>query len=279
MSDPLDALFDQMRTQRPPVAFAPPELVRRRGRQRAHRKALAVGVAVLAIAGVGGGLPWLVDLDHTPGPAVATASPSVSVDGSETPEPTASPTAGPTDVPSIVMLRPTDLGVGTWTPLSPEGVFKGQERWYWADWHAGYRAEDYPSRSHQVGQRVVRYEGDRQAMVWEIVERYDPGWGSRNMTDIRAVVAKSGATPYARPGAGGALRLTITDETRFAGDESLLIEQKPWYFDSSTTVPRSMIQVIAVVRVGDLVATVIPPGGAEPEVARALAVAAAAHLQ
>jgi hypothetical protein len=278
MSDPLDALFDQLRSQRPPAAFAPPELVRRRGRQRAHRKALAVGFAVLAIAGIGGGLPWLLDLDHTPDPAVETASPSVSVDGSATPEPTTSPTTGPTDVPSIVMLRPADLGVGTWTPLSPEGVFKGEERWYWADLHAGYRAEDYPSRRHQIGQRVVRYEGDRQATVEEIVERYDTGWGSRNVTDIQAVVAKSGATPYAPPGAGAALRHTII-ETGFAGDESLLIEQKPWNFNGSTTIPRPVIQLIAVVRVGDLVATVIPRIGAEPDVARTLAVTAAAHLE
>jgi hypothetical protein len=274
MSDPLDALFDQLRRQPPLVAFAPPELVRRRGRQRAHRQALAGAGAVLAVVGVGvGGLPWLVDPDR--GPAGETASPSVGV--SATPGPTASPAARPTDVPLAVMLRPADLGAGAWTPLHPEGVFKGEERWYWADWHAGYRTADYPSRRHQVAQRVVRYESDKPAIVEEIVERYDPGWGSRNMTDVRTVVAKSGATPYARPGAGAPLRHTIIGRG-FAGDESLLVEQKSWSFDGSTAIPRSQIQVIAVVRVGDLVATVIPPVGAEPEMARTLAAAAAAHL-
>jgi hypothetical protein len=274
MPDPLDAIFDQMRGQRPPVAFAPPELVRRRGRQRTHRQALAGTAAVLAVVGVVGSLPRLVDLD--PGPAGGSASPSMPAATSATPGPTA-PTARPTGVPLAVMLRPTDLGAGTWTTLSPDGVFKGEERWYWADWHAGYRAEDYPSRRHQVGQRIVRYEGDQQATVEEIVERYDPGWGLGNVKDIRAVVARSGATPYARPGAGAPLRQTII-EAGFAGDESLLVEQKPWSFDGSTTVPRSLIQVVAVVRVGDLVATVVTPFGAEPEVARTLAAAAAARL-
>lgn len=277
MPDPLDALFDQMRGQRPPMAFLPPELVRRRGRQRAHRQALAGSAAVLAVTGLGGGLPWLVDVDQ--GPPGDFASPSTSAETSATPGPTSSASVGPTDVPSTIMLRPADLGVGTWTRLSSEGVFKGEERWYWADLHKGYRPEDYPSRNHQVGQRVVRYEGDRQATVEEIVERYEPGWGLRNLADIRAVVAQSGATPYARPGAGGALRHKIIDQTRYAGDESLLIEQKPWSFNGSTTIPPEGIQLIAVVRVGDLVATVIPPIGAEPDVARSLAVTAAAQLR
>lgn len=274
MPDQLDVLFDQMRGQRPPVPFAPPELVRRRGRQRAHRQALAVGAALVAVAGVGGGLPRLVDVDR--GPAVETASPSMSADASATSGPTAS--AGPTDVSPTVMLRPSDLGAGRWTRLPPDGVL-GEERWYWADRHDGYRPDDYPSLGHQVGQRLVRYEGDRQAMVEEIVERYDTGWGSPNLTDIRAVVAKSGATPYARPGTGGALRHRIIETGFGAGDESLLIEQKGWSFNGSTTIPRTLIQLIAVVRVGDLVATVIPPIGAEPEVARTLAVTAAARLR
>lgn len=278
MSDPLDVLFDQMRGQLPPMPFAPPELIRRRGQQRAHRQALAVGVAVLSVVGVGGGLPWLAEVDRTPGPAGETVSPSASVDSSGTPGPTSSPTTGPTAVPLAVVLRPSDLGAGTWTRLSSDGMFKGDERWYWADFHEGYRAADYLSRSHQVDQLVVRYEGDRQAMLYEIVERYETGWGSRNLADIRTVVAKSGATPYARPGAGAPLRHTIIDQTRFAGDESLLIEQKSWSFNGSTTIPRDSIQLIAVVRVGDLVATVIPPIGAEPEVARTLAATAAARL-
>jgi hypothetical protein len=276
MPDPLDALFDQMRGQTPPVAFAPAELVRRRGRQRAHRHALAGAAAVLAVAGVGGGLPWLADVDR--GPADDIASPSMSAETSATPGPTASPSAGPTDVPPTVVLRPPDLGAGTWTTLSPEGVFKGSERWYWADLHEGYRQRDYSSRGHQLGQLVVRYEGDQQATIAEIVERYEPGWGVRNLADIRTVVARSGATPYARPGAGGALRHAIIDPTRFAGDESLLIEQKPWSFNGSTKIPPSDIQLIAVVRVGDLVATVIPQIGTEPEVVRTLARRAADRL-
>ncbi|HEX5997172.1 MAG TPA: hypothetical protein VFY84_18695 [Jiangellales bacterium] len=276
MSDPIDVLFDQMRAQLPPVRFAPPELIRRRGRQRSHRQALTVGLAMLSVVGVGGGLPSLVEVDRTPGPAEVTASPSA--DESGTPGPTVLLTPAPTDVPSTIMLRPTDLGAGTWTPLPPEGVFKGEERWYWADWHAGYRSEDYPSRSHQLDQRVVRYEGTQQSPVEEIVERYDTGWGSRNLADIRAVVAKSGATPYARPGAGGPLRHKIV-ERGFAGDESLLIEQKGWSFNGSTTIPQDLIQLIAVVRVGDLVATVIPPLGARPEVVNTLAVAAAERLK
>jgi hypothetical protein len=271
----IDELFDQLRRQPPPVTFAPPELVRRRGRQRAHRQALAGGAAVLAVVGVAAGVPWLAGVDR--GPASDTASPSVSPGWSATPAPTTTPTAGPTGVPPSAMLRPSDLGAGMWTPLPADGVFPGGEPWYWADWHAGYRTEDYQSRRHQVGQRVARYEGD-QATVDEIVERYESGWGSRNLADIGTVVARSAATPYARPGTGAALRHTIIDRD-FAGDRSLLIEQKPWSFDGSTAVPRSLIQVIAVVRVGDLVATVIPPIGAEPTVCRTLAVAAADRLR
>jgi hypothetical protein len=278
MSDLLDVLFDQMRDQRPPVPFAPPDLIRRRGRQRAHLQVLGVGAAVLAVAGVGVCLSWLVDLDPTPSPGGIATSGSVSWAGSATPGPTASATAARTDVSPTDMLQPSDLGVGTWTPLSPEGVFKGADQWYWADLHEGYRPADYRSRGHQLAQRVVRYEGDRQATVEEIVERYEGGWAARNVADIQAVVARSGATPYARPGAGAPLRHEIVD-TDVAGDESLLIEQKPWSFNGSTAIPQSDRQLIAVVRVGNLVATVIPQFGAKPEVAAALAVAAAERLR
>jgi hypothetical protein len=226
---------------------------------------------------MGGGLPSLIKLE--PSPLGGAASPWLSAGMSATPGLTAAPFGvSPTGVPPTVMLLPPDLGAGSWTLLSPEGVFKGAERWYWADWHAGYRAGDYPSRSHQVGQSVVRYEGDHQATVEEIVERYDPGWGTRNLADIRAVVAKSGARPYARPGAGAPLRHSIV-QREFVGDESLLIEQKPWSFDGSTTIPPSDIQLIAVVRVGDLVATVVPTIGTKPEVARTLALAAVVRLR
>ncbi|HET8661427.1 MAG TPA: hypothetical protein VFM55_20820 [Micromonosporaceae bacterium] len=279
----LEEMFGQLRGQQPPAPFAPAELVRRRGRRRAHRQALAAGVVVLAVAGAGTGLLALSDRpDGSVGPAplgtsapggpTTTGSPGIP----ESPAPTASGGPGPTprpastEVTEALLLQRADLGPGSWTRFQPE-LFEGPDTWLWSDACAGYRSSDYPSLPRQVDVRTVGYRSS-QNTVAEVVELYRSGSGAANLSDVRAVVAFcAAATPP--PGVAPS-RFTIVG-AGIAGDESLLVKHEAWYYEGETVAPTPFVTYIAVVRVGDLVATV---RAQDEAFVRTLALKAAARL-
>ncbi|HZN18747.1 MAG TPA: hypothetical protein VFB84_11315 [Micromonosporaceae bacterium] len=284
----LDEMFGQLRGQQPPAPFAPAELVRRRGRQRAHRQALAAGAAVLAVAGTGTGLLALPDRPggsvgpgplgtSAPGGPAATASPNPT--GSpgvpEPPVPTASrsPFTPPpvlTAVPETLLLQRADLGPGSWTRFQPE-VFEGPQPWTWSDACSGYKSSDYPSLSWQVDVRTVGYRTGQESVV-EVVELYRLGAGAANLADVAAVVAFcAAATPP--PGVAPS-RFTIVG-AEIAGDESLLVKHEAWYYQGETLAPTPFVTYLAVVRVEDFVATV---RSRDEAYVRTLALKAAARL-
>src|SRR5690606_1996930 len=98
------------RGQPPPAPFAPPEAVRRRGRQRAQRQAVLAGVALFAVTGLGAGGIVTV-LGESPQP-VDPASPSAT-------EPTGSV---PTTVPQRWLLTTDDLPGSGWSEDTGETV-------------------------------------------------------------------------------------------------------------------------------------------------------------
>jgi len=281
MSDKLDSLFDHVRGVNPPAAFAPADQVRRRGRQRSHRKALAAGCAVFAVtavaAGVGTGWPLRSGQDVTPADPTATDT--------ATGTPTAAP--APTGIPAALMLAPADLGPGTWQEFTPE-VHEHKDLWYWAELCAAYGSARFPSLAHQLSVQTVGYADGGQvrtpgpevvgarSTVIEIVERYAAGRGASNLDDVRSVIALCGtATP---PPGEAPRRYTIVDSD-FAGEESVLVKIELWGFQGATVPPDpTLVDYAAVVRVGDLVATVQSSTQGADRV-RTLAERAAARLR
>lgn len=266
MSDQLDGLFAGVRGVRPPAEFAPPERVRRRGRQRTRRTAIGAGAGVLAVTtaavGLGAGLlprPDGVAPPAGPSPTATTPNPS------PTQPPTPSPSAS---TPVALLLQPDDLGPGTWQQFEAEQI-QNPDKWFWGFWDglcAAYKSG--PSLAHQDALEMVAYRTPGGGTsVSQIVERYDAGWGDDNLADVRDVIERCGEA------SGPGLRVTV-EGGGIAGDESLLVRQEQTPADST----EPLVDYIAVVRVGDNVATV-RAYPSSPERVRDLAERAAARLR
>lgn len=251
MSDQLDALFERLRGQLPPVPFAPPAAVRRRGRQRANRQAVSVGVAVLAVTGLGAGS--VVTLTGGPGP---DPEPPPAATGSRTaPEPTA-PRSAParTEVPAEWLLTADDLGSGDWvTGWEPEW-FDSDPFWLWgSDLCAASRTEGYPSLADRTDLVTTAWTDGPWApgtgrpvpnWVGQVVELFAPGAAEVNLRDIRAAVDRCGQPVLLTPGLEAPAVEVVG--SGFAGDESLLVVQRD---------PGDISSYTAVVRVRDVVTT------------------------
>jgi hypothetical protein len=159
----------------------------------------------------------------------------------------------PTAVPLAALLRAEDVGPGVQPSREPE-LFENADRWIWGDMCTAYRSADYPSLPKRSDLRLVGFSGG----VSEIVERYADGWGIRNMADVRDVLRRC-ARPSV-PAGVAPQRYTIVDSA-VAGDESLLVKHEAWFFGADDRIsPDPHVTYIAVVRVRDLVATIVTPG-------------------
>jgi len=290
MSDEFDILFQRLRGQRPPRPFAAPEVVRRRGRQRSRHQAVAAGLAVAAMAGGGGaGLASVASINRSVTPSPTSTAPSATPTTVPLPSAAPSPSSSPTPDPSTAlpkpgdlrsrMLRAEDLGPGSWQSRPPYEPFEG-DLWAWdqsAECSA-YRSADYPSLRQHADLVYTGWGIGETTGVAEHVHRYRPGWGPRAVDDVRRVLATCpGATPPpSTPGGAVPSRLTVVD-TDFAGDESLLIRNEAWSYLSETTI-EPYVTLIAVVRVGDLVATVLFSPDRDEAYAKSVAGAAAQRL-
>jgi hypothetical protein len=283
MSDRFDIAFDALRGQRPPVQFAAPEAVRRRGARRTLRQAVAVAATVLTVSGAAVG--WAAGQvntgpDRTP-PIGGTTSPPASRPASPTPSGSASsttPSPTATDLAGL-MLRPVDLGSGSWPRVSSE-PFESADRWYWADLCPAYRSADYPSLRAQLTVDVTGYRaGDRY--VYEHIHRYRASWGRRALDDVRSVLARcAGPTAPPASSSGPAPSHYAILDTGFAGDEALLVREDRWGYDASGKIGSTpFTRLIVVVRVGDLVATVLLSPERDAAAARAIGVKAADRLR
>jgi hypothetical protein len=250
MSDPFDALFEGLRGQRPPSPFAPPTAVRRRGRQRANRQAVSIGVAVFAVTGLGaGGIVTAFGQSETP--PVPPASPPTTV---ESPTVTESPAL--TEVPEEWLLTAEDLGTG-WREDTGEFV---QGPWYWdgaEPWCPEYRIEDYPSVEQRVDFTFRGWARQGEALlerVDQLVELFEPGAGVTSLDDVRAFIELCSR----RPADGDEVAPTFyeIEENGFAGDESLLIRVEQYQFNGENIELAGELEYVAVVRVGDAVTTI-----------------------
>ncbi|WP_346534276.1 hypothetical protein [Micromonospora sp. DPT] len=291
MSDGFESTFAPLRGQQPPAPFAFPEAVRRRGRQRSQRRAVVAGLAVVAVAGVGAGAGWAANLgpgdgSPTPGASRTTVAPS----GTGSPSPTTPATSAPpspngsgrpdpgaADL-STLMLRPADLGPGAWRKQLPSEPFSG-DTWRWADLCAAYRSSDYPSLRRQADLDFTGYATGSAGYVYEHLHRYAGGWGPRALDDVRHVLATCAgtATPSTAPGSAAPRRFTVVG-TGFAGDEALLVREEQWNYEGEMLAADPIVTLVAVVRVGDLVGTVMFSPDRDEPYARMVATAAAGRL-
>lgn len=257
MSDSFDELFGGLRGQQPPAPFAPAAAVRRRGRQRANRQAVSIGVAVFAVTGLGAGgvVAALGEGEQT----VPPASPPATV---ESPAPSESPLPEPsvalTHVPAAWLLTTEDLPGDGWREQTGEIV---EGPWYWdgaEPWCPEYQIEDFPSVARQVDFNVRGWVRDGAALlerVDQVVELYEPGAGTGNLDDVRAFIELCSRRPVA--GDEVAPIYYEIEDTGFAGDESLLIRAEPYMFDAEdNVVPAGEPEYVAVVRAGDMVTTI-----------------------
>jgi hypothetical protein len=267
----LELLFEELRGQQPPAPFAPAALVRRRGRQRAHRQALTASAAVLAVAGAGVGT--LASVAGPPDPPVMSPPPS-SESASTSPSAPASSFAKvePTIVPSDALLGRADLGPGEWEKLDGE-IFEGSDIWFWADACPAYVAGRYESLVHRPRLATVHWAKPGTS-VTEIIDSFEAGWGPRNLADVRAVLDLCASAPPPTDRAPTRYEVVATD---FAGDESLLVKISQYYYDGETIAPAPFVTYMSVIRIGDTVVTVHSSGS--EEYARSLAERSVAKLR
>jgi len=115
--------------------------------------------------------------------------------------------------------------------------------------------------------------------VHEHVHRYAAGWGPRALDDIRAVLKTCAGTTAAPRPTGGPLPSNYTLVDRgFAGDDALLVREESWIYGAGDKVEKAPARLIAVIRVGDRVATVLLSPDTTAATARTLAAKAAARL-
>jgi hypothetical protein len=268
MSDRFDSLFEGLRGQDPPVPFAPAPAVRRRGRRRAHRQAAMAGVAVLAVTGLGaGGLVATGGPEPGPGPNLPPPATGIATSPAGTP----APRPELTTIPPGRLLAAADLAGTGWAETSNE-LLEGE--WYWDGaqaWCPGFRIEDYPSLRQRRDLRTVSWWRTGEALperVDQIVELFDPGAGAVNLADVRRYVQLCSRRPA--PDDPVAPIWYGIEATGFAGEESLLLRVEPYHFTADDRIePVGEFHHVAVVRVGELVTTIVyQAGGDVREVAR-----------
>jgi len=269
MSDQIDVLFERLRGQRPPAPFLTPNQVRALGRRRRNWRTMAIaGGALAATAAVGGGLvaspAW-----NPPGPpdtAPTTIAPTT-------------PVPAPTAIPAGYLLRASDLGPGAWGPLREMELFDNGIPWRFGGLCDAQTSADFPAVEHHLSLDAVGHldENTRYPDLHSVIEdvtRYEPGWATRSLEDVRRAIALCGT---ATPPPGVAPQRLYLEGNGFAGDESILVRQESYFYQGETIDPDPLVIYFAVVRVGDVVATVSSTSG-DPDYVRTLGERAAARI-
>jgi hypothetical protein len=167
------------------------------------------------------------------------------------------------------MLRPVDLGRGSWQSRQPSEPFESGDLWYWTGACPAYDSADYPSLRRQAEPPQVTGfaagAGLDAPYVFEHVHRYAGGWGPRALDDVRRALSVCGDEPQA-------VRRSIA-AADFAGDEALLVRE-----EITPVGADPFLRLVAVVRVGDLIATVLFSPDRDEQYARTVAAAAVQRL-
>jgi hypothetical protein len=125
-----------------------------------------------------------------------------------------------------------------------------------------YDATEYAAQRHRVAVRAQRYVRGRGRAVTVTVERFATGWAARSMADVQRVLETCARYEYSDKQTEFLDSHTVTASS-YAGDESLLVE-------STRIAPPgpTVLTYTAVVRRGELVATVAGSGVSAEEISR-----------
>ena len=248
----MDSLFERLRWLAPPAPFAPAEAVRQRARQRTRRQAgmagAAVAVVVLAVGGVGAGVLDSVRAAHPAGVDVAA-------EGS--PSPTApEPTSRPTEVPPQWLLSGADLGP-QWRPTTHE-LFEDDPAWFWSGRCGPEPAREYRSLVERLDFAVASWQDtstSESRRVDHVLELFaTPAAAAAQLEDVKLVIESCGVPPSS--GEGALILLEIAD-SGFAGDGSLLVIERAYFYEDEERAAEPYQRLIAVVRADTTVSTII----------------------
>jgi hypothetical protein len=171
-----------------------------------------------------------------------------------------------------MFLTAADLGPGRW--VIGQTTDHSPDLWPWEEICKPYR-RDYPSlaKRAQVDWRDFSRIGGSGAGL-QAIERYEPGFGPRNLDDVRARLRDCAGLQSTDPTIGNLpLRWTLV-ANGFAGDDAVLAKTE--VFPNSGP---ARVRYTFAVRVGDLVSTVWLDTGSTEATARDLAAKAAARLR
>lgn len=273
MCDDLDPRLARLRDVEPPLPFAAPEAVRRRGEQRARRQASVAAVAVVAVTGVAVGVGSAV-LQPSP-----TIPPGALPSATTSPSPGPSSTAPPGTVPPDWLLTVDDLGPGSWHGLILWRPWREGPEWdspYPPGWPPPECVETTrPPERIGLGYTAwaTNTEGEDAGLyVYQVVERYRPGEAAAYFAMFR-----EGAEHCAGGDVIPGVEYAVVDDG-FTGDESLLVRETATSADGTETVE----DYVSVVRLGDAVVTLqsnySEPEGADGAFLRRLAETASARI-
>lgn len=241
--------FERLRLAAPPVPFASPAAVRRRGRQRTYRQAgmasLMGATTVVVLALVGAGVVQGVrDQPVVAEDIVAEAS----------------PTSVPAAVPPEWLLSAEHLGP-EWEPATQE-LFETIPPWFWGGFCPQPPDGGYRSLESRIDFGVVSWRRDTTPVptrIDHVVELFESApAAAENLQDVRRVVASCPPPPTSKDEAAP-FGLEIVDEG-FAGDESLLIIDESYFYDGEEVAAQPFTRPIVVVRVGAAVSTLVYGG-------------------
>ncbi|WP_155369285.1 hypothetical protein [Catellatospora vulcania] len=258
MRDDLDQQFAGFGAELPPVAWASPTEIRRRGDRRRLVRTAATGAAAVLLVVTG----------------VSTAM--ALGGGSAEPQPGASPqvsaSAGVSDIPSTALLTPADIGAGV--ELMPgevddpryDSVARCQSEGMWDG------TPKAPVAGYAV-RRTAAYRLDPARQTAEYTQ-WVGGYASAELAAQQLAHDRAGFEHCALLDMGGGFTHSFTiSETGFAGDESLLVT-----FVVKMPDKPDRTFLYATFRVGAVYAVIHNREGTSPAEVRQLAVRAAERI-
>jgi len=217
------------------------------------RKLIPIAVALLALAACTPRTTGQPGSRPTTSPAPRTAQEPVESPAAEPSSESSS--EGPAGVDSGLVLSRRDIPGAGWRA---SGV-PDDPGWSFAlTGCAVYEPGDYPAQRHRAAVRAAAFSQGHGRGVLLLVERYADGWADQAMADIRRVLE---ACP--RYQAADVLSSHTIEAEAFAGDDSLLVRS-----DHIRADEQPQQWWTAVVRQGELVATITGTALTEAEVRR-----------
>ncbi|MDG4823699.1 hypothetical protein O7635_17730 [Asanoa sp. WMMD1127] len=250
----LDELAGRLDHELPEVAWAEAESIRSRGHTRRRRRPVVLAAAGVLVIAAGAG--WLTAI-------AGPVAPPVTADGSA---------AGADPLPPSALLQPEDVGPGYTATDSevPPGAYPALPVGGGAEC-LRHETPDIASYRSFLRLRRTQIERPGAAVFAEAGRFADPTGVVDDIGRMLRSCAGGQATGSASPAISD---WSVVDED-FAGDESILVRLEVQVFDGR--VPMRPATVAAVVRVGDLVATVFTASD-DPDQMRLLGERAAARL-